>query len=74
VAGLCKKIIIIILLGGYRRFLSSSLPPSCRFFPSCSAYTSEAIERYGIMTGCRLALRRLFHCHPLNPGGYDPVP
>jgi len=73
VAGLGKKILIFIV-GGYRIFLSPLLPSSCRFFPSCSAYAEEAIERRGVWRGLRLAFRRLLHCRPGHPGGYDPVP
>ncbi len=72
-AELCRKGIIIFLLG-YRRFLSPFLPSSCRFFPSCSSYALQAIERYGIRKGIALSLRRLLRCHPANPGGYDPIP
>jgi putative membrane protein insertion efficiency factor len=73
VAGLAKKILIFIV-GGYRIFLSPFLPSSCRFFPSCSAYAEEAIARRGMRKGLRLTLRRLLHCRPGHPGGYDPVP
>ena len=70
--GLCNRGIIFVL-AGYHRFLSPFLPRSCRFYPSCSTYTLEAIERYGMSRGIRLGLRRILHCHPLNTGGYDPV-
>jgi len=70
--GLCKRGLMFIL-AGYHQLLSPFLPPSCRFIPSCSTYALEAMERYGISKGIWLGLRRLFHCHPLNPGGYDPV-
>ncbi|MEE9145640.1 MAG: membrane protein insertion efficiency factor YidD [Candidatus Binatia bacterium] len=70
---MCNKGIIIVLLG-YRRFLSPFLPRACRYFPSCSAYTLEAVRRYGINRGLWLALKRLLHCHPSCEGGYDPVP
>lgn len=58
----------------YQMTLSRVLPPSCRFEPSCSHYGYEAIARYGAIHGGWLAVRRLARCHPLNPGGYDPVP
>ncbi|MGH7828623.1 MAG: membrane protein insertion efficiency factor YidD [Candidatus Binatia bacterium] len=64
----------MIFLRAYRRLLSPLLPQSCRFSPSCSAYAMAALERHGIVAGLWLGLRRLCRCHPLNDGGYDPVP
>lgn len=64
----------LALIRFYQRHLSRSLPPACRFVPSCSDYVYEAIDRYGLWKGGWLGLRRLSRCHPLNPGGYDPVP
>lgn len=58
----------------YQLTLSKALPPSCRFYPSCSQYAYEAISRYGVFRGGWLGLKRLACCHPFHPGGYDPVP
>ncbi len=58
----------------YQVTLSRVLPPSCRFTPTCSQYSYEAIERYGVWRGSWLSLKRIVRCHPFNPGGYDPVP
>ena len=68
------KGIVLILIRLYQGTLSRVLPPACRFMPSCSQYTHEAISRYGFFRGGWLGARRLARCHPFNPGGYDPVP
>ncbi|MBM4135629.1 MAG: membrane protein insertion efficiency factor YidD [Nitrospira sp.] len=67
------KTILIFLIKLYRYFLSPLFPMSCRFTPTCSEYSIEAIRKYGIMTGFYLTLRRILRCHPFHPGGYDPV-
>jgi putative membrane protein insertion efficiency factor len=62
------------LIGAYRRSISPSLGPACRFEPTCSHYAHEAIERHGAIRGVWLAARRLLRCRPLGGRGYDPVP
>ncbi len=57
----------------YRAFLSPLKPPTCRFYPTCSAYASEAVTKYGVLSGLWLSLKRLARCHPWHPGGFDPV-
>jgi len=64
----------MLVVRGYQRVISPALPPSCRFYPSCSQYTLEALERHGVLRGGWLGARRILRCHPFNPGGFDPVP
>ncbi len=68
------KILLILLIKGYRTLISPLLPPVCRFQPTCSHYAMEAVERFGALRGGFLAVRRILRCHPFHPGGYDPVP
>ena len=65
---------LIALLRGYKRWLSPLLGPRCRFVPSCSEYAMEAIALHGALRGSWMAARRVGRCHPLHPGGLDPVP
>ena len=72
--GRLPGILAVALIRGYQYFVSPLLGPRCRFYPSCSHYAVEAIQRHGLLRGGWLAARRIVRCHPLNPGGYDPVP
>ncbi len=66
--------VVVAVLGFYRTAISPLRPPSCRYTPTCSGYAVEAIERFGLVRGGWLAIRRLLRCHPFHAGGYDPVP
>jgi putative membrane protein insertion efficiency factor len=68
------KYVAMSLIRLYQMTLSKMLPPSCRFYPSCSHYGYEAIEKYGFLKGGWLTVKRLARCQPFHPGGYDPVP
>ena len=68
------RLIATSLIRLYQWTLSPLIGPTCRFYPSCSHYALEAIERFGVAKGGWLALRRIARCHPWNPGGIDPVP
>ncbi|MCA1822299.1 MAG: membrane protein insertion efficiency factor YidD [Pseudonocardiaceae bacterium] len=65
---------LVHILAFYRRWISPFLPPSCRFYPSCSAYAIEALTVHGALRGAWLTVRRLLRCGPWHPGGVDPVP
>ncbi len=65
--------VLIGLIRFYQRFISPFKRPCCRFYPTCSEYTIEAIRKYGFFSGAFLALKRILKCHPFHPGGYDPV-
>ena len=68
------KKVLIALIRLYQRTISVKTPPSCRFTPTCSAYAIQAIERFGVIKGCGLAVWRILRCNPFGKGGYDPVP
>jgi putative membrane protein insertion efficiency factor len=68
------RVLLIALIRGYQWFISPLLGNHCRFYPSCSQYAREAIERHGAVRGVWLAIRRVARCHPWHPGGVDPVP
>ncbi|WP_059369918.1 membrane protein insertion efficiency factor YidD [Treponema endosymbiont of Eucomonympha sp.] len=63
-----------LLIRFYQSYISPLFPQSCRFYPTCSAYTHEAVQKYGAARGCFLGLRRIMRCHPFRRGGYDPLP
>ncbi len=68
------KNVCLVLIRAYQTVLGPFFGGNCRFYPSCSQYAAEAIERHGTRRGSRLALRRLLRCHPFSPGGVDLVP
>jgi len=68
------KVILMGFIRLYQMTISKTLPASCRFYPSCSHYGYEAVQKHGAIRGGWLTLRRLARCQPFNPGGYDPVP
>jgi uncharacterized protein len=67
------KSLALGLLRLYKRWISPSFPPSCRYMPTCSEYAMEAIERYGALRGAAMAAWRVLRCHPFSKGGLDPV-
>lgn len=67
------KKFVLFLISIYQKF-SGLTPPRCRFYPTCSEYTKQAIQNFGLIKGGWLGLKRICKCHPLNDGGYDPVP
>ena len=64
---------LVFLVSFYQRAISPLLPSTCRFYPSCSAYSIEALREHGALRGTWMTLRRILRCHPLSAGGYDPV-
>ena len=64
----------ILMIRTYQKLISPLLGQHCRFYPSCSQYTLEAIKEWGLIHGSYLGAKRICRCHPLNPGGIDPVP
>ncbi|MFQ6092092.1 MAG: membrane protein insertion efficiency factor YidD [bacterium] len=65
--------VAVKLIGAYQRIISPFLSPRCRFYPSCSQYTVDAIQKHGLRRGLWMSLRRVVRCQPLHPGGYDPA-
>lgn len=68
------KKLFLLLIQFYRKHISPCFPPCCRYYPNCSDYALEAIQRFGSIKGGYLAIRRFLRCHPLHKGGFDPVP
>jgi len=68
------KYLFILIIRGYQLFISPLLGPSCRFYPTCSQYSIEALRRFGFFKGTWLAIKRIGRCHPYHEGGLDPVP
>jgi len=68
------KALLVSLIRGYQFLFRPLLGANCRFYPSCSDYAREAVERHGAFAGTWLAVKRIARCHPYHPGGYDPVP
>lgn len=68
------KYLVLALIRLWQWTFSRVLPPTCRFYPSCSEYGYQAVLKYGLLRGGWLAVKRVARCHPFNPGGYDPVP
>ncbi|EPD54043.1 hypothetical protein HMPREF1210_00028 [Paenisporosarcina sp. HGH0030] len=68
------KFLVMGIFRFYQKFISPMTPPSCRFYPTCSHYGVEAVEKHGAIKGTYLAISRILRCHPFHEGGYDPVP
>ena len=68
------RTVVLLVIRGYQMTLSPLMLTQCRFVPSCSHYTYQAVERYGALRGSWMGMRRILRCHPFSPGGYDPVP
>lgn len=68
------KLVFLLIIKIYQLFISPFTPPSCRYTPTCSAYSAEAIKKYGAIKGGWLALKRILSCNPWGGSGYDPVP
>lgn len=68
------KALILLMLRGYKRFISPLLPPACRFEPTCSIYMMQAVQRFGVFRGGWMGTKRLLRCQPFCVGGHDPVP
>ncbi len=68
------KTLLIACIQFYQKWISPATPPTCRFYPTCSHYGLEALQTHGALKGTYLTTKRILKCHPLHPGGFDPVP
>jgi uncharacterized protein len=68
------RIVLLALIRFYQKFISPLLGSNCRYHPTCSHYTYQAIEQYGALRGAWMGIKRIARCHPWAPGGFDPVP
>ena len=70
---LAVRKLMILLIRFYQKCISPLFPATCRFYPTCSTYFIQALEKYGVFKGSYLGIKRILQCHPGNPGGYDPL-
>ena len=68
------KRVVLAVLRFYKRYISPALPPACRYYPTCSTYMMDAVDRFGVIRGGLMGIARLLRCNPLCRPGYDPVP
>jgi putative membrane protein insertion efficiency factor len=68
------KGVILLFILFYQKFISPIKPRTCRYYPTCSQYTYQAIEKFGLVKGLYYGMKRVFRCHPFAKGGYDPIP
>ena len=66
--------LVVYIIKLYKIFISPVLPPSCKYYPTCSVYSIQAIKRFGLIKGGYLSLKRIISCNPFSDGGFDPVP
>ena len=74
IGGLRPRMWVVGAIRAYQKLVSPTLGANCRYQPTCSSYAAQAVGRFGVWRGSWMALRRIGRCHPLKPGGYDPVP
>jgi len=67
------KQVVLQIISFYQKYVAPIKGPTCRFYPTCSQYTYDAVKKYGIIKGTVMGMKRILCCHPFHPGGYDPV-